>query len=204
MVNEGSNDRDFTVGTSCDNLVTNKNSVNMKTLERCFNENIDREISNNVDTVEHRIQNAIFTALCNVLIDNIVAPKIELAIRSRNASSGRDAASATANSERGEHVGFNATLENACGNNNVLDVSNVNDETQNNIPDNVIELSVPRFDRQTQTHHMATGQKTQTNQTLEFSTRRILTPRNPPSPQHQNLSTQVSQSNYLPMVEQTP
>ena len=36
------------------------------------------------DTVEDRIQNAILTA-----IDDIVAPKNELAIRSINASSGR-------------------------------------------------------------------------------------------------------------------
>ena len=38
----------------------------------------------------------------------------------------------------------------------------------------------------------------------EFFTARILTPRNTPSHQHQNLSTQVSQDNKLPMVEQTP
>ena len=67
-------------------------------------------------------------------MDSIVAPKIELAIRSKNASSGRDATSVTANSERGEHVGNNACFENASGI-NVVHVSNVNDETRNNIPD---------------------------------------------------------------------
>ena len=51
---------------------------------------------------------------------------------------------------------------------------------------------------------MVTGQTTQTNQIPEFLAGRILTPRNPPSPQHQKLSTQVSQDNNLPMVEQTP
>ena len=76
VVSEGSNDRDFTVGTSSDNLVTNENTVNVKNLERCFIERIDREMSIIVDTVEDRIQNAILTA-----IDSIVAPKIELAIR---------------------------------------------------------------------------------------------------------------------------
>ena len=122
----------------------------MKTLERCFNERIDREMSNIVDTVEDRIQNAILTAF-----DNIVAPKIELAIRSINASSGRDVTSVTANSERGDHVGINASFENASGNNNTLGVSNVNDETRHNIPDEVSELSVPEthFDRQAHTHH---------------------------------------------------
>ena len=53
-------------------------------------------------------------------------------------------------------------------------------------------------------HHMVTGQTAQTNQFPEFLTGRILTPCNPPAHQHQNLSTQVSQDNNLPVVEQTP
>ena len=130
--------------------------MNVKTLERCFNERIDREMSNIVDTVEDRIQNAILTA-----IENIVAPKIELAIRSINASSGRDVTSVTANSECGERVGIDASFENASENNNTLRVPNVNDETRLNISDEVSEMSVPetRFDRQPQTHHMVTGAK---------------------------------------------
>ena len=96
--------------------------ANVETLERCFNERKDREMSNFVNTVEDRIQNAILTA-----IDSIVAPNIELAIRSINASSGKDATSVAANSERGKHVGISAAFENAPGNNNVLHVSNVND-----------------------------------------------------------------------------
>ena len=100
VVNEGINDRDFTVGTSSNNTAVNENMVNVKTLERCFNERIDREMSNIVDTVEDRIQNAILTAF-----DNNVAPKIELAIRSINASSGRDVSSVAANSEGGDMQG---------------------------------------------------------------------------------------------------
>ena len=145
------NDRDFTVGTSSINIAINRSTENMKTLERCFNERIDREMSIIVDTVEDRIHNAILTA-----IDNIVAPKIELAIRSINASSGRDVTSVAANSEHGERLEINASLENASGNNNILHVSNVNDETRHNIPDEVSELSVPEthFDRQAHTHHI--------------------------------------------------
>ena len=107
-------------------------------------------MSNVIDTVEDRIQKAILTA-----IDDIVAPKIELAIRSVNASSGRDVTSVVANSERGEHVGINASFENASGNINTLHVSSVNDETRHNIPDDVSELWVPEThsDRQTHTHH---------------------------------------------------
>ena len=108
VVNEGTNDRDFTVGTSSNDSIVNGNAMSVKTLERCFNARIDREMSNIVDTVEDRIQNAILTA-----IDNIVTPKIELAIRSINASSGPDVTSASVRSERREHVGINASFENA-------------------------------------------------------------------------------------------
>ena len=55
VVIEGINDRIFTVGTSSDNLVTNKNTVNVRTLEGCFIERIDREMSKIVDTDEYRI-----------------------------------------------------------------------------------------------------------------------------------------------------
>ena len=153
VVNEGTNDRDFTVSNSSNNTAVNESAMNVKTLERCFNERIDREMSNIVDTVEDRIQNAILTA-----IESIVAPKIELAFRSINASSGRDVTSVTANSERGERVGINASFENASENNNTLRVPNVSDETRLNIPDEVSELSVPetRFDWQPQSHHSFT------------------------------------------------
>ena len=201
MIKEGTNDRDFTVGTSSTNIAINESAMNVKTLERCFNERIDREVSNIVDTNEDRIQNAILTA-----IDDIVAPKIELAIRSTKASSGRDVNSVSANSERAEHVRINTSFEKASGNNNKLHVSNVNDETRHDIADKASGLSVPesRFDRQTHTHHMVTGQTAQINQIPEFLIGRILTPCNPPSHQHQTLSTQVTQDNNLPKVEQTP
>ena len=78
--------------TSNKNTAVNESTGNVKTLERCFNGRIDREMSNIVDALEDRIQNAILTA-----IDKIIAPKIELAIRSINASSGRDALSVIAN-----------------------------------------------------------------------------------------------------------
>ena len=107
-------------------------------------------MSNIVDTVEDRMQNALLAA-----IDNIVTPKIELAIRSINASSGRDVTSASANSERCEHAGVSTFFGNASGYNDTLGVSNVNDETRHNILDEVSELSVPEthFNRQAHTHH---------------------------------------------------
>ena len=147
MVNKGTSDRDFTVSNHSNNTAVNESTINVRTLERCFNKRIDSEMSNIVDTVEDRIQNSILTA-----IDKIVVPKIELAIRSVNAFSGRDVTSVTANSERGKHVEINAFFENASENNNIC---NGNDETRNNIPNEASELSVPEtpFDRQTHTHH---------------------------------------------------
>ena len=43
-VNEGTGHQDLTAGTSDDKLMTNEDTVNVTTLERCFNERIDREI----------------------------------------------------------------------------------------------------------------------------------------------------------------
>ena len=148
VVSEGTNDRDFTVGTSSNNMAINESTVKLKTLEKFFNETIDKKMSNIVDRIEVRIQNARLTA-----IDNIVDPKIELPIRSINASRGRDVTSVNANSERGEHVGIDAFFENASGNNNIPHASNLNDETRHKIPDEVSELSVPetRFDQQAHT-----------------------------------------------------
>ena len=150
VVSEGTNDRDYTVGISNDSSIVNGNAMSVKALERCFNERIGREMNNIIITVEDRIQNAILTA-----IHNINAPKIEPAIRSMNSSSGRDVTSASSNSERREHVGINAPFENASGKDDTLGVSNVNDETRQNIPDEVSELSFSetRFDRQPHTHH---------------------------------------------------
>ena len=150
MVNKGTEDRNLTIGAPSNNIANNEITVNVKTLEKRFNERTDKEMSNIFDKIEDRIQNAILTA-----IDNIVAPKIELAIRSKIASSGRDATNLTANSERGEQVGISTSFENASGNNNTLHVLNVNDETRNKISDEVSEFSVPEthFERQAHTHH---------------------------------------------------
>ena len=150
VVNEGTNDQDLTVGTSNVSSIVDEKALNVKSLERCLIERIDRELNNIVETVEDRIQNAILTA-----IDSIVAPKIELAIKSINTSSGRDMASVSANSERREHAGINAFFQNASENNNKLNTTNENDETRHNIHDEVSEMSVPgtHFDRQPHTHH---------------------------------------------------
>ena len=107
-------------------------------------------MSNIVDTVEDRIQNEVLTAM-----DNNITPRIELAVRSINVSSGRDAARVTANSKGGERIGITASFENVSERNNTFHELNANDGTRGNIPFEVNELSVPRthFDRQPHAHH---------------------------------------------------
>ena len=120
-------------------------------MEQHFNEGIDKELNNIVDTVDDRIQDAILTA-----IDNNITLMSELAVKSKNASSRWDAASVAVSSERGERVVIVASLER---NNPFLEL-NGNDETRENIPDEVRELSVPGKDfvRQPHTHHKSVKQ----------------------------------------------
>ena len=108
-------------------------------------------MSNIVDTVEDRIQNAVLTTIYST-----VASVIELASRSLNESSGRDASSVTAISERGEHSGITVPFENESERNSTLHMLNTNDDTGNEIPDEVSEMSVPHtyIDRQPHTHHI--------------------------------------------------
>ena len=147
---QGTDDQDSTVGTSGNNPTINENAMNVKPLERRSNERIDSEMNNIVDTVEDRIPKAILIA-----IDRIFTPKIELAIRSTSASSGRDATSVSAKSECAEQVGINAPFENASRRDCTLRAADVNDETRNNIPDEVSELPNPEtyLDRQSHAHH---------------------------------------------------
>ena len=121
----------------------------VKILERRFNGKIDRELSNFVETMKHRIQNAILTSIAS-----IAAHKN----RSMNASSERDATSVAANSEREEHSGIAVSFESLSEKNKSLHVVNTKDETQNKIPNEPNELSVPdtHFDRQPHTHHSYT------------------------------------------------
>ena len=139
VVDEGTIDQKFTAKDTSNNLTANAILVNVKNLERYFNERIDRQIGNVADTVEDRIQNAILTAF-----DSTITPKIELAVGSINASSGRDMTSVKTNLERGKRIENTVAFENEFERNNILQVLNRNDGTRNNIPDEVSEWSVPR------------------------------------------------------------
>ena len=80
-VNEGTGNQGFTVVSSDNIFMTNEKTVNVKTLEKCFIEMIDKEKSNFVTmlTQSKTIQNAFLTAT-----DIIITRIIELAIRSIN------------------------------------------------------------------------------------------------------------------------
>ena len=99
-------------------------------------------MGNIVDTVEGRIQIAYLTAL-----DSSITPKIELVIRSINASSRLDASSVVAGSERGEDIGTTAPFGNVSEKNNTLCELNTNDATRNKNTDKVSEFLVlgPRY-----------------------------------------------------------
>ena len=62
-------------------------------------------MSNVVDTVENRIQNAILA-----LVNNIITSRIESAVRSMKTSSGRDGASVVVSSGHGKQPGITASL----------------------------------------------------------------------------------------------
>ena len=146
-------DEDITVGNLENNWTANQTAVIVKLLERCFNRKIDMKMSKIVDTLEDRIQNKTLTAF-----DSFVFPNNELAFRSLNASYKRDATSVKANSERGEQIGMTAPFEIVFEKNITLHIFKLNDESRNNIPDEVGELSVPgtQFYRKPHSHHRTT------------------------------------------------
>ena len=76
VVSDGTVDRGFTVDNSGSISTTKENAVNVQTLERCFTEGIDRKMGNIVDTVEDRIQNAILTAIDNIITKNWASSQV--------------------------------------------------------------------------------------------------------------------------------
>ena len=111
--------QEVTIDITGSNLAANDNPVNIQILERRFNERIVEQMGNIVDTVKDRIQSPIPTT-----IDDTNTPRIELAVRSKNAPCGRDATSVTANWEYEERVGITASFENVSEKNSTLHVMN--------------------------------------------------------------------------------
>ena len=96
---EGTVDQKVTINNSGSISTALVNFLKVRALERCFNGSIDRRMRNIGDTVKYGIQNAVLTP-----IDSSITSKMELAIRSINASTARDATSVMMSSERGELI----------------------------------------------------------------------------------------------------
>ena len=155
-VDGGLVDQDFSPHSYHTLTVTNENTVAAQLLGSSLTDGIAREMSIVSGTVEDKIQSAILAA-----IDKFITPRIELAVRSMNASSGGHAASVTAVSVRGEQVSTTASFQNVSDRNITLHELIVNDETQGIIPDKANEFSVPgtHFERQPHTHYSTSNIK---------------------------------------------
>ena len=101
VVNNSLADREFSFKFNDHLAVTIENTVVVQTMLITLTARTAREMGNAVETVEDRIQNAILAAM-----DNVITPRIELALRSLDASSGQEAASVTSTLDRREQVGL--------------------------------------------------------------------------------------------------
>ena len=81
--------------------------MNVEIFERCSIEKIDTEMGSIVDTTRDSIQNMILNA-----VESIVIARIELAVRSKTATSRQNDATVTASSERGGKAKTTALFEN--------------------------------------------------------------------------------------------
>ena len=128
-------DWELTINNNNSPSIANENAMDVQMLEKNITDGITREKSNVVETVEGMIQNAILSAM-----DNNITVRIELALRSMNASSGRDVASVTANSERGEQVRVCAFYKIVPESNSSFRQLSLTDETGRCSPDEVYNL----------------------------------------------------------------
>ena len=99
-VNNGQADQRFTTNNNERIASTRKKTLDTQDLERSFTDWFTRKQGIVVETVKDKIQNAIFfnhNQYPFFSLDNIISPRMELAVRSMNASSGRDVDSVTAN-----------------------------------------------------------------------------------------------------------
>ena len=92
-------------------------------------------------------------------MDSYVAPRIQLAVRSINASSGLDAGSVWANFERQEQLGITNSYVHASSRNKTNHEFDLNEETRgyNSDEDGEIPVMRRRFDRQSCSHHKHTS-----------------------------------------------
>ena len=128
--------------------------LDMHTFEENFVGKVQSEIDSVLTTVESRIQDAALLA-----IENLVIPRVELATKSINASSGRSVYGIVLDPDRKDFSGNTESLKMAASSsiNSHKDLNRI-DETRGNITIEGSDLLVneKNFDRQTHTHHSLT------------------------------------------------
>ena len=143
------------VNTSSDNTnnptQVNHSQVDVHTLEDYIVSKVQSEVDNVITTIETRVQDALLTA-----IENLVIPRVELALKSANASSGRSVDSNVLEPDQRDFSGNIEGLQmTALSRINSRTDSNRIDETRDNITVEEGDLLVNErnIDRQTHTHH---------------------------------------------------
>ena len=137
----------------------NGSQVDMHTLEKNIVNEVDSEVESVMKTFETRVQDAVLTE-----VENLVIPRVELAMKSGNAASGISVKSNILNPDQGVSGNVEGLQMTASGRmNSHTDLSRI-DETRGNITVEGGDLTVKKrnFDRQTHTHY--TGKPSKRNE----------------------------------------
>ena len=152
-VSENENLEQQTNGQPYDFERVDKSARQNQVLEKNFDNKIIRAFSSAVMTVEKRMHDAILTA-----IDNVVIPRVQMAVKSITGSRGHGTNNEVQNPDRGDFSGNirNTPLTWASSR---LDLDNElkrNDETRSNedFEDGDFSAFIPNFDRRAHAHHI--------------------------------------------------
>ena len=137
-------------------IQVNSPQVDMHTPEENIVSKVRSDVDNVVTTVKTRVQDAVLTA-----IENLVIPGVELAMKSANASSGR---SVDGNVLKPDQKGFLGNVEGLqrTASSKILSHRDFNkiDETRGNftVEEGDLVVNERNFELQTDTHDMVTGE----------------------------------------------
>ena len=162
MIRKSNKTNEVGKGTSSNNIIgpihVNSPKMDMHTLEENFVSKVRSEVDNGMTTVETRIQDAVFTA-----IENLVVPRVELAMKSANVSSGRSVDGNVLEPDQRDFSGNIKGLQvTASSRINFRTELNRIDETRGNITVEEVDWLVNErnIDWQTHTHHSKYCQRT--------------------------------------------
>ena len=142
-------------------VLANGSQVDIRTFERSITNKVLNEVDNVVATVETRVHDAILSAM-----EGLVLPRVELAMKSVNESSGLDSESVVLDPDLRNFSGNIESLQMAASSrmHSITDLNKI-DETRGNITVEASELSVneKNFDQQAHTHHSFVTESLQFN-----------------------------------------